>query len=39
MREKKGVKINYLVAADAESIADSLWELKKKQCAISKYFL
>lgn len=37
--EKNWVKINYfVVAADAESIADSLWELKKKS-AISKYFL
>lgn len=39
MGEKTGVKINYFfVAADAENIADSLWELKKKS-AISKYFL
>lgn len=32
MGEKNGVKINYcVVAADSESIADRLWELKKKR--------
>ena len=41
MGEKNWVKINYfVVVADAESLADSLWEWKKKKkSAIPKYFL
>ena len=40
MGEKNGLKINYcVVAEESESIADKLWELKKKKSAISKYFL
>lgn len=40
MGEKDWVKINYfVVSADAESLAEGLWELKKKKSAISNYFL
>lgn len=37
-REKKQVKISYFAAADAESIADSLWELKK-ECYLQAFFI